>query len=855
MDLKFSFNLKKAQIYQTIKWSRLQVFSLAKAFKRIFFLLLIFDFLLFLYGFLGSNFSDRSNATLLGFFLIFAALSIGFWLEISFFNLKLKKPKLTLAINDALDGVKRINLAEFLDFETAKAVYAADKFADSPELPPTNSTALFHFLLEKRQGLEFFFSRGLLDLNEIKSILRIKVREYELNAQNGLGYTQDYQDTIWEALKIAQRRKHQHVMVGDVLSALAIYDPVFQRILTNANLKNADIENLSWWLESLKNNIQEKKRWWEYHNLMHQGTLAKEWTAGYTLTLDKYSIDWTEIAQKEGFPEIIGHTKEIEQAERILARREYNNALLVGEPGVGRKGVIQGLVRKAVLGQSLPDVNYKRVVELNMPGLMAQTKTIDELESVLDKIFQEVVAAGNVILVIDEFHNFISTKPGPGTADIAGIISPYLNLPEFQIVAVCSFVGLHKNIEQNLSILNLFEKVEVSEISEQETLMALENLVPFLEQKYKIFISYPSLREIISLSRRYLSSLPFPKKALDLLDETVIYAKKTFKADVLLPSHVNTIVAEKAQVPLGDMANKEKNILLDLENLIHQRIINQEEAVREVSTALRRARAEVSARHGPMGTFLFLGPTGVGKTETSKALAQIYFGSESKMIRLDMSEFQDTKDIPRLIGSIGEEGLLTTPVIENPFSLILLDEIEKAHPNVLNLFLQVLDEGFLTDGQGKKVDFKNSIIISTSNAAYQVILEALKTPGEWAGVKQKLFDYIFEKGIFRPEFINRFDAVVVFKPLSKENLLDIAGLMLKSLTKHLKEKGIDFLITLPLKEKIVELSYNPTFGARQMKRVVQDKVESVLAEAMLSGALKRGDMAEIDSQFRLIRRQ
>ena len=247
-----------------------------------------------------------------------------------------------------------------------------------------------------------------------------------------------------------------------------------------------------------------------------------------------------------------------------------------------------------------------------------------------------------------------------------------------------------------------------------------------------------------------------------------------------------------------------------------------------------------------MGTFLFLGPTGVGKTETSKALAQIYFGSESKMIRLDMSEFQDVKDIPRLIGSVGEEGLLTTPVIEDPFSLILLDEIEKAHPNILNLFLQVLDEGFLTDGQGKKVDFKNSIIISTSNAAYQVILEALKTPGEWADVKQKLLDYIFEKGIFRPEFINRFDAMVVFKPLSKENLLDIAELMLKSLKNHLKEKGIDFLITLSLKEKIVELSYNPTFGARQMKRVVQDKVESVLAEAMLSGALKRGDMAEID---------
>ncbi|MFH1780954.1 MAG: ATP-dependent Clp protease ATP-binding subunit [Candidatus Nealsonbacteria bacterium] len=772
-----------------------------------------------------------------------------------------------MTINDAFNGVAGVNLAEFLDFETAKAVNEADRFADLPALPPTNSTVLFHFLLEKTQGLEFIFSRDLLDLNEIKALLRIKVKEYEAAGQKGLGYTQDYQDTIWEALKIAQRRNHKQVVVGDVLSALAIYDPVFRKILTGANLKNADIENLSWWLESVKKTIGEKKKWWEYHNLMRHGTLAKEWTAGYTLTLDKCCADWTDIAQKEGFPKIVGHEKEIEQVERILARREYNNVLLVGEPGVGRKSVIQGLVRKAVLGQSLSTVNYKRVMELNMPSLMAETTTVDEMENILDKIFQEVVSAGNVILVIDGFHNFIGNKPGPGMMDISGIIASYLPKPEFQIVAICSFIGLHKNIEQNSSIMNLFEKVEVPEISEQETLMALENLTPVLEQKYKIFVSYPALREIISLCRRYLTSLPFPKKALDLFDEAMIYAQQTAKAKILLPSHIHAIISERAQMPIGDMDTKEKNVLLNLENLIHQRIINQTEAVKEVSTALRRARAEVSAKKGPMGTFLFLGPTGVGKTETSKALAQIYFGaereskvpkseamsgsyfgSEAKMIRLDMSEFQEIKDISRLIGSLGEEGMLTTPVREAPFSLILLDEVEKAHPNILNLFLQVLDEGFLTDGQGRKVDFKNSIIIATSNAGYQIILEALKTRAEWSGVKQKLFDYIFEKGIFRPEFINRFDAVVVFKPLSKENLLDIAELMLKSLKNHLQEKGIDFVITMSLKEKIVELSYDPTFGARQMKRVIQDKVENILAEAILSGKLKRGDMAEIDSQ-------
>ena len=261
------------------------------------------------------------------------------------------------------------------------------------------------------------------------------------------------------------------------------------------------------------------------------------------------------------------------------------------------------------------------------------------------------------------------------------------------------------------------------------------------------------------------------------------------KDKIVLPSHVAKIITEKTQIPVGEIETKEKQILLNLESLIHGRIINQEEAVKEVSAALRRARAEVTVRKGPMGCFLFLGPTGVGKTETSKALAEIYFGSEERMIRLDMSEFQTMPDIPRLLGAPGQEGLLTTPVRENPFSLILLDEIEKAHPNILNLFLQVLDEGHLTDGQGRKVDFKNSIIIATSNAGYQIILEALKEETEWSEVKQKLLDFLFQEGIFRPEFINRFDAVVVFKPLSKENLLDIAGITAPKIKSQFKRKG------------------------------------------------------------------
>jgi len=856
MASEFYFNPQKATIFRRFGWIESPLFSWAPFFKKACFVLFLITFLFFLFGFLTQSFSYGTSQVFLGLTIIFLSLNILFWLIISFSELKLKKPVPKISLAEGAIHPGQYNLAEFLTFNSARAVRKSIKFAKSKKLSEINSTILLYYLLSDTPEFNFVFSRLLLDLRDFKKLLKDNLAKLP-KSEKGFteNYSKDFQETILEALKIAYRNGHQRIRVGEILTALAKHNPTFEKVLIEFNLRIEDVEHLIWWLESLEKRIEEKKRWWEYQNLMKKGTLAKEWTAGYTITLDQYSIDWTEIARRRGFPEIIGHGAEIEETERILARREYNNVLLVGEPGVGRKSIIQGLVQKTILGQSLPQVNYKRVVELQLPGLLAEIADTHEVEMILDKIFQEVVKAGNVILVIDEFHNFIGVKPGPGRLDISGVLSSYLHLPQFQIVAITTFRGLHRNLEQNPSILNLFAKVEVSEPSEKEVLLILENLALVLEQKYKLFVSYPALRQLINLSRRLLPSRPFPKKAIDLLDEIMIYVRKSTKDKVVLPKHVAKIISRKTQVPVGEMEIKEREILLNLEKLIHQRIINQEEAVKEVSTALRRARAEVTKRLAPMGTFLFLGPTGVGKTETSKALAQIYFGSESRMIRLDMSEFQQISDIPRLIGSPGEEGLLTTKVREDPFSLVLLDEIEKAHPNILNLFLQVLDEGFLTDGLGRKVNFKNTIIIATSNAGYKIILEALKEKVEWSSVKQKLLDYLFEKGIFRPEFINRFDAVVVFRPLNKENLLGISELMLQKLKKNLKEKGIDFEITLPLKEKIAELGYDPTFGARAMRRVVQDKVENVLAQALLSGELKRGEKIKIDPQdFKIIKK-
>ncbi len=818
------FDLKKAKIYQAVKWGRLLKY--AGFLKKLFLVLFVFTFLIFLYGFVPENFSKQTSRVLLGFSIIFLVSFLSSWIKESCFNLKLKKPK----VEPGED-----NLAEFLSFEVARAVNKSK-----------TSTHLFYFLLKDNPKLNFVFSRALLNFKDIKTQLKEAIETTETRVSDSFG------NIILQALKIARKKNHTRIEIGDMLSALAGNQAIFRRILVENKLKKEDIENLTWWLENIEEKIKKRKRFWEYENLAKRGTLAKEWTAGYTITLDKYSKDLTNSIRKKDL-EFVGHKEEIKIAERILARGEINNVLIIGEPGTGKRSMVYALTQKSLFGRSLPGVNYKRVVELDMPALLAQMESSEEVESALAKIFQEVVLAGNIILLIDGLHNYIGQAPGPGIIDISGIVAPYLRFPQFQIIALTNYEGLHKYIEKNPSILSLFEKVEVSGISKRETLFLLEYLTFTLERKHKIFISYPAIREIISLTDRYFPSLHFPEKAMDILDEVSVYVGSSIKEKIVLPKHIAKIITEKTQIPVGEIEAKEREVLLNLESLIHQRIINQDEAVKEVSTALRRARSEVTVRKGPMGGFLFLGPTGVGKTETSKALAQFYFGSEKLMIRMDMSEFQDIKDIPRLIGSSTQTGLLTTPVRENPFSLILLDEIEKAHPNILNLFLQVLDEGHLTDGLGRKINFKNTIIIATSNAGYKVILKALKEKAHWSGVKQKLLDYLFEHRIFRPELINRFDAVIIFSPLSKENLLDIAQLMLSKLKKNLQEKGIEFIITQSLKEKIVELGYNPVFGAREMRRVIQDKVENVLASALLSKELTRGTRVSLDPKtFKLI---
>src|SRR3989344_3040230 len=839
----FNFDTRKTLVSRSLKIWSFPLFKYSSILSQIFFYLFIIACLLIGFSYLGLILESTVIKIIILFFILFLL-----FLEIYFFTeSKIKNPQLSVLLSEAVLDQDNYNLAEFLNLQSCQIIEESIRVCKKRRLSEVSSEALFYAALSQSQDIKTLAFRLGLNVKKLQNDLKNYLEKQERQKKFNLLLSDVFLRTILDGAKMASEKGSTSISEKDIFVALARNDEFFKKILIENDLKKEDVENIASWLDALEKRIEDNKKFWAKENLLKAGSLGKDWASGFTVTLDDFSRDLSRLASRHIFNEIVGHKKEVDELQIILARSNHSNALILGEAGVGRKSLVEALAQRCYLGNSLEELNNKRIVELDMVALVSRIQDPGKLESVLDDIFIEVLSAGNVILLIDNLDNFVENKIiKPGTIDISGILAKYLALPNFQFIGISSFDGLHRKLEQNPAFLEYFRKIEVSEISEQETIKILQNLALGLEQQYKILVLYPSIREIVNLTGRYYPSTPFPKKAIDVLEESAVYVK-SLKEKVVQPHHIAKIISDKTQIPVGKMEFKEKSVLLNLENLIHKRIVNQEEAVGEVSVAMRRARVGIGSKKRPMGTFLFLGPTGVGKTETAKALSEIYFNGEDKMIRLDMSEFQTVLDIPRLIGSISpveQQGLLTTPVRENPFSLVLLDEVEKSHPNILNLFLQVFDEGHITDGQGRKVMFTNTIIICTSNAGAQLIFKSVEAGQKI--IKDELLGALFEKGIFKPEFINRFDAAVIFHPLTKENLMDIAQLMMASLAKNLKEKEIDLTITQMLKEKIVELSYKPQYGAREMRRVVQDKIENKIAQALLSDGVVKGDRIEIN---------
>jgi ATP-dependent Clp protease ATP-binding subunit ClpC len=641
-----------------------------------------------------------------------------------------------------------------------------------------------------------------------------------------------------------------------------------------------------------------------------------------TPTLDQLGIDLTELARSEKLDPVIGRDKEIERVTQILSRRTKNNPALIGEPGVGKTAIVEGLAHRIASGDIPETLAGKRLVTLDMPAVVAGTKYRGEFEERLKKVIDEIKGAGNCVLFIDEFHTMVGAGAAEGAVDAANILKPSLSRGELQCIGATTLDDYRKYIERDPALERRFQPILVQEPSAEETLEILHGIKGRYEEHHRLTISDEALSSAANLAARYIPDRFLPDKAIDLIDEAASrvrirsrstpvslkeakqleesvrqeketalatqqyqYAAELRTRELQLEEEVKRLQeewqAEQEQqkavvtsediaevvsmwtgVPAVQLTSDETSRLLHMEEALHKRIVGQDEAINIVAKAVRRARAGLKDPRHPIGNFIFLGPTGVGKTELVRALAEFMFGTEDALIRLDMSEFMERHTVARLVGAppgyVGydEGGQLTEAVRRKSYCAILLDEIEKAHPDVFNILLQIFDDGHLTDAKGRRVDFRNSIIVMTSNVGAELIRkgsvigfavhsdEAKTQQESYERMKDKLLGEL--KKTFRPEFLNRIDGVVVFHSLTKEHIRKIVDLMLSIVAQQLAEKGIKLEVTEAAKDFLGQKGYDEVFGARPLRRVIQDMVEDKLSEDLLRGKFKTGDTAVVD---------
>jgi ATP-dependent Clp protease ATP-binding subunit ClpC len=564
-----------------------------------------------------------------------------------------------------------------------------------------------------------------------------------------------------------------------------------------------------------------------------------------TRYLDKVSIDLTALAQRMKIGFLIGHDREFDQMMNVLLRPGLNNVMLIGEPGSGKETMVMYLAMKIVYDEVPKCLFDKRLIMLNIGEVTQGAQNVGELQSRLSNIVKEVIEAGNIILYIPNIYNLKQTNIENTGINAADFLKQIFQSSLVPIIGSTTALEYHTIIEKDAEFCNIFEKIKMEEITENEAVKILSYEALALERQSGVVITYKAIKRAVMLAKRYITDKLLPSSASDLIKETISYVKSN-RRKVICEDDVILMVENKTHIPVSKVTKNESANLLDLENTIHQKLIDQEEAVTAVANAIREYRAGLSKSKGPIATFLFVGPTGVGKTELSKILANTYFGSEEKMIRFDMSEFQDEESISRFIGSTDGKisGLLTEAVKNNPFSLVLLDEFEKANSKILNLFLAVFDEGRLTDSTGRLIDFNNTIIICTSNALSDYIKKELDKGTSYIELSEQIKNKL--TNVYRPELLNRFSKVLVFKPLLMEHILQIAKLNISKLkTLLLREQGIYLEVSDDAIVKLTEIGFDPVFGARPLEGVIRDKIKSKLSEAILKDELKKSCKAMI----------
>lgn len=619
--------------------------------------------------------------------------------------------------------------------------------------------------------------------------------------------------------------------------------------LKERSLSMEDFLHIVKWETGLMDKKRARKAFWRAENLDKIPRIGSQWKYAYTVKLDNYATDLSQF-DPTGYADkdLSGRNEEVELLKLILQRPDQNCAIIVGGSGIGKSTLIHYLAKKIRLNQCEPYFKNKRIMVLDMGRVISDAiGRGNDAEGQIRNLFFEAIYAGNIILVIEHLEQYLGKNGSAFHPDIAPVLSEFLSHPNFQLVATSSSKEYHQLIEKYDQIVKYFEIIEMREPTEKDTVEILYSNLENYENNSVIF-SHEAVKSVIKESGRYNWASPLPERAIDLAMDVLMFWSKEKSAFLINEQTVARFLSLKTGTPHGEIGADERRKLLNLEKVLHRQVIGQDEAIKQVAEALRRTRSGISNSQRPVGSFLFLGPTGVGKTETAKALAKVYFGDEEKMIRFDMSEFQTPSSIDRLLGSshLNQPGRLVSAVKDNPYSLILLDEIEKAYPEILDVFLQILDEGFVTDAFGEKVNFRNTLIIATSNAGAALIKEKVEMGIEAEKIKQEVVDYAISSDIFRVEFLNRFDDVIFFRPLNGNELSSVVGLMLGKLARRISsEKNIDVDFSEDLGAKIIERGYDPIFGARSLNRYIEDTVEDLLARKIIAGEVKKGERIRI----------
>lgn len=637
------------------------------------------------------------------------------------------------------------------------------------------------------------------------------------------------------------------VVLATYVRSIYKQDPDFRHFLAKSNINEKQLIHSAEWVTRIERTERIRKRWWARDNLGRIPGIGKNWSYGETYFLEKYGH---EMIDDPIWPSALMTRREeddeVEQLENVLSRTRQSNALLITDDTMNARRRVAQLYHKIREGEALPPIENRRIFYIDIESIVIDSGEKSAFENSIQKVFNQAIRSGNIILYIEHFSTAIQSTHKIGV-DLVESLSQYYESEGIQIVIGEITEHFDKLLSKDTRVTQAFDIIQMSDIAENGIIELLEQRANTHEKHTGIVFTIPALETIAILADRYFPSGVMPDKAFDLLEELVPFAL-SHHLDKILQSDVEELVSIKTNVPLGAPKEEEREKLLSLEEKLHERVIAQNDAVDAVAKALRRARAGVGSSKKPLGTFLFLGPTGVGKTETAKALAELLFNDEEAMTRLDMSEFQSLNALEELIGSpiTGQVGRLETLVRKRQYGVLLLDEFEKSDKSIQDLFLQILDEGKFTDGDGKSINMRNLVIIATSNAGAELIWEWEKEGKEITGQKKVLIDYIIKNNVYRPELLNRFDEIVVFHSLKPEQVKNIARIHLNSFAKRIeKERNIQVIITEDLINYVAEKGYDPQFGGRPLQRAIQNEVEQALADEILAGHVHPGEPFEL----------